>query len=292
MNKNNGIALVQVLLLTAIMSVFALYLTKSSREQITIAGWSNDRAQAEVRLNSAYSELLFTLFTYERSRALIVDGGNEITEKWNFHNHPFSFDDSVTIKIQDLGGKIGLHFLEVTRLKAFLISQGIDDSRSSQIIDGLLDWQDADSISRPSGRESGSQFEVRDGYIPDLTDLYLIAELTEVERKLLTENTTIYFNGSFNPLTATKELLISETDQSSAEQIVSLRNNKDIAPSEYRAITGKPIDTEIHLYPSNTLQITLEAKEGDAKISKEFVINLRRYNKGINSPLNTLFEKG
>lgn len=290
--NNKGIALVQVLLLSAIMSVFALYLTKSSREQVTIASWANDRAMAEVKLNSVYSDLLFTLFTYERAKLPVIEGGNELTEKWNFHNQPFSIDDGVEIKIQDLAGKIGIHFLDVNRLKRLLISLGIDDSRSSQIIDRLLDWQDADNISLPLGRESSYQFEVRNGYIPDITDLYLITELTEFERKLLIENTTIYFNGSFNPLTASKELLMSETDQNAAEQIVSLRNSKDISPSEYRAITGKPVDSDIHLYPSATLQITLEVKVGQAQISKEYVINLKRYNKGILSPLNTLFKKG
>ena len=57
--KQQGIALIQILLLTAILSILALYLTKTAQEQVTMAQWSNDKAQALVELHSVESQLMF-----------------------------------------------------------------------------------------------------------------------------------------------------------------------------------------------------------------------------------------
>ena len=58
-----GVALIQVLLVTSILSVLALYMTQTAKSQIQQAKWMNNKAQAHIELHSAESELLFELFT-------------------------------------------------------------------------------------------------------------------------------------------------------------------------------------------------------------------------------------
>ncbi|WP_192508446.1 type II secretion system protein GspK [Pseudoalteromonas aurantia] len=290
--KYRGIALIQVLVLCAILSTFALYVSKSTRDQVEMASWANDKAQAELLLHSGYSELLFTLFTYERARLSVSDGGNAITAQWNFFDHPFQLSENITVKIQDLAGKIGLHYLDSSRLERLLLAQGISYQRVSLIIARLLDWQDIDNIPRPNGFEGNGVINVRNGYITDLTDLEMLIDLTPIEKAVLYRNLTIYYNGSFNPLTASKELLIAEVGEASTQQLLELRLRRDISPLEYRKITGTKIDIDTHLYPSTSLKIELTANVGQSTVTKSYIISLKRYVKERLEPINTLFEKG
>ncbi|PHI38628.1 hypothetical protein CBQ28_03675 [Pseudoalteromonas sp. GCY] len=290
--KVNGIALVQVLILTALLSIFALYISSSAKDQVQLATWSNERAEAELLIRSTYSELLFALLTNERAKTSIDEGGTKITERWNFFGHPFSVTSQIEVRLQDLSGKIGLHFFERNRLESLLRYGGVSEDRIGLIIDRLLDWQDADNIARPQGGEGINGVEVRDGYVTDLTDLEKLIDLTPAEKALLYENTTIYFNGSFNPLTASKSLLAAETDETSAEQIDALRKERDVTPLEYRKITGKGVDTDVRLYPGPSVEFTITAKVGDARITKHFVVGTKRYSKGKLEPINIMYKEG
>lgn len=293
-----GIALVQILLISAVLSVFALYLTYTARDQVKIATWANNRVAAEQAINSAYAEILFYLFTNEKRKAMPDNDyqasetfGGHILSRWNFHGEFFQLSPLVKVKIQDLGGRLSMHFIDSERYLSFLTANGVSQERADVIVGRLLDWQDADSMPRPFGLESNPGFTSRDGYIPDLTDLELFLELSEKEKSLLNTNTTIYFNGDFNPLTASKELMSSELGEVAASQIFIERKERDLNSLEFRQITGKSA-TEYYIYPSNSLEIELVAEVGDARLNKTVVINLKRYVKGINSPLNVLFEKG
>ena len=110
MKKNNGIALIQVLLITAIITVFALYLTQTSREQVQIAMWSQNKTQAYVNTHSAYSNVLFKLFTKQKVKVDNAPEQNAIESRWNFHNTPFNVLSS-QVKIQDQAGKLSIHFI-------------------------------------------------------------------------------------------------------------------------------------------------------------------------------------
>ncbi|CAH9052721.1 hypothetical protein PSECIP111951_00676 [Pseudoalteromonas holothuriae] len=287
-----GIALVQVLILTALITIFALFISSSAREQIQVASWSNDRAKADLLIKSTYAELVFSLLSYERARLAVTDGGTILTEKWNFFGHPFFLGKSVEVRVQDLAGKISLHFFERTRMERLLRQGRVSEDRIGLIIDHLLDWQDTDNIARPQGFEGTNRLSVRDGFVTDFTDFEHMVNLKPEEKSLLSKNTTIYFNGSFNPLTASKTLLAAETDETSAEQLDLIRKQRDIAPSEYRRITGKGSDTDIRLYPSASLEIIITANVGEARISKTFVVGLKRNSKGKIEPVNVLYEKG
>jgi len=59
--NQQGIALIQVLLISAVLSVLALYLTSTAKDQVKVAQWSIDKAQALVNINSGEAQLLFSL---------------------------------------------------------------------------------------------------------------------------------------------------------------------------------------------------------------------------------------
>jgi general secretion pathway protein K len=66
--QQKGMALFQVLLITAVISILALQFTQTAKNQIAIARLIDDRIKASPLLATAESELLFTLLT-ESKRA-------------------------------------------------------------------------------------------------------------------------------------------------------------------------------------------------------------------------------
>ena len=73
--KQRGIALVQVLLIVAVVSILALYFTQSARQQVKNATMMVDKAQALVELNNAEASILFSLLTEKPNRATFVPIG-------------------------------------------------------------------------------------------------------------------------------------------------------------------------------------------------------------------------
>jgi general secretion pathway protein K len=292
MIKNKGIALVQVLLITAILTVFALYFTKTAQNQVKMAQWSVDRAKAEVEIHSAQSELIFTLFTHEKEVTKNSDSGNLLTQKWNFFNSPFQVNQYVEAQIQDQSGLLSLHFLDESVFVKFLTSNNIEFSRAQQIADHLLDWQDIDNIARPLGSEQQGNSPFRNGYIPDQTDIENAIALTEIEKQLIYNNTTVYFNGSINPLTASKELLATFSDEFSAQLFINQREQgENLTSIDFKRLTGAEVSENMSFLPANTLAIKLTAKVGEVVLTRNLVISLSRYAVGKTAPIYFLLEK-
>lgn len=292
MINNRGIALVQVLLITAILTIFALYFTKSAKNQVEMAQWSTDRARAEVELHSAQNELIFTLFTNQKKVINNSDSGTSLTEKWNFFNTPFEVNKFVKAQIQDQSALLSLHFLDKNVFVKFLTANNIEFSRAEQIADHLLDWQDIDNIPRPLGAEQLGDAPFRNGFIPDQTDIENAIALSEEEKQLIYNNTTTYFNGSFNPITASKELLATFSDEFSAQLFIDeRRQGNNLTSLDFKRLTGAKETENMNFLPVNTLAITLTAKVGDVVLTRNLVISLSRYAVGKTSPIYFLLEK-
>lgn len=292
MIKQSGIALIQVLLITAILTVFAMFFVKTAQNQVEMSQWATDRALAEVKLHSALNQLIFTLFTNQKETIAATDNGTEVTEVWNFFNKPFQLNEYVSVKMQDQSGLLSVHFLDKTIFTTFLIKNGIETSRAEKIADHLLDWQDIDNIPRPFGAEKQVGALFRNGYIPDLKDIENAIELTEQEKQLIYENTTIYFNGSLNPLTASKELITAFSDEFSAQIFTARREaGENLTSIDFKQITGAEQMDIMTFAPANTLSIELTAHVGQAIVTKHLVISLSRYAVGKASPIFTLLEK-
>lgn len=291
-----GIALIQVLIITAILSVFALYLNQTAKQQIHLASLAQKRAEAEALLYSAHSKLLFELLTTDKllynSEQPIDTSSNKASHRWNFHGQPFNINDFVTIKIQDQAGLLNLHKPNIDLLEQFLISNNIGLTRARIIIDSLLDWQDKDSITREFGRDSVDLNSVRNGPLNDLEELEKVVLLSDEEKKLLFDNTTVSFIGHFNPMSASKELIKSITKNVGSERIIErLRNENALSRGKFEDITGIHDNDNTWLTVSNTLRITYQVEYDSINLKKEFVIKFKPYATGKVSPYTILSER-
>lgn len=299
--KSEGIALIQVLLITAMLSVFALYLTSTAKDQVTMAKWSDDKAKALVALQSAESELLFTLFTQKK---LIHTGDdsaiNPLTKQWNFFAKPFMANEVVSVKVQDLAGLLHIHYINSKHLSALIASHETSSAKANHLVDNLLDWQDLDNIPHVNGTESADYLsnrllanaKIRNGTLPDLYDLIFVKQFSPDLVSFLAANTSMLGQGYFNPMTATEDILTALVGNSLALQITALRNNNQLTQEFLTKSAGIKEDDSTFFYPSNHLAIELTSNVGETQVKKSITIHLSPYASDKKQPLNILAARG
>ncbi|MGI2143128.1 general secretion pathway protein GspK [Shewanella frigidimarina] len=165
-NTQEGIALFQVLLITAVITILAIQFTQTARNQLSIASMLSDRVLALSEMKTVEAELLFSLLTEKNQKD--SQSTNVYVNNWNFYGEPFkltsaALPDSKTdrqsadniinkvsypfeikdakgqttiqISIQDLSGLVSIYQGRgVTQLKKLLttLQEQANDNQSQQ----------------------------------------------------------------------------------------------------------------------------------------------------------------
>lgn len=286
--NEKGIALIQVLLISAMISIFALYLTYTAREQIHTAQIAEDRIQALLQIQSAETELIYTLMT----NPMVKDPTSEVelVRKWNFHNQIFNLNSIVDVQIQDQSGLISIHNPPPELLKDTLTLLKIPGISPSQFVDSLLDWQDSDSLPRPNGLEANSYpYGSRNAGIALMSDLLALPGVTEANYQQLSSIFSIYVAGPFNPMTSPMPILQAFVGERNASTILALRSNGQLTADVFSAIT-QVYDSENNiLYPGWHQRVKISARVGSVYLVKNQVWRIEPYAYGqYKKPLSIL----
>jgi general secretion pathway protein K len=284
---NHGIALLQVLLITGIITVLALYFVSTAKDQVAIAQLSNDRVQAQLAIKTAESELLLALLT--EFREATTDTTSPIIQRWNFYNQAFVIGENVTAQIQDQAGLMAAQFLDVELLVKMYRENGLDEKQAPVLVDSLLDWQDADKLRRLNGAES-SAYEVgpRNGSISLKHEISQVQGMSFNAWAELQNSLTLYRRSPFNPMSSTPQILKAVLGEGRAAEYIGLRQTNLIDAAKFSGITGLNESDQQIFYPGDVMAITLKAKRGEIELSKWMMVELQPYAGLDNSPVDYL----
>ena len=293
--RNRGIALIQILIITAILATIALYMTQSARQQVNMASWANDKALATLQAHSAEAEVTFALLTSPLAQQSKAYVGSEqppeptLQESWNFYRQPFAIGAQTQINLQDQAGLLNVHAPNIERFRRSLLMAGIDERSVGGIFTRLLDWQDIDTISRPSGRESGVR---RDGPMPDVRE-WLLQNTLEVQQfEQLAPLFTVYRSQIFNPFNSPRPLVEALAGLNAANEVFRLRGSEGVTAREFSDITGLRESEDVQFYTSDTLGIKIVATVGESQARLYRVIKISPYQVGKTPPYTILQTKG
>jgi general secretion pathway protein K len=295
-NKQRGIALIQVLLLTGILAVLVLYFTQTSRQQVALATYANDRALALVNLQSAKSLLLFKLLSEHK----LVEYQDNVTSEnssltalnWNFHGAAFEVINGVKASLQDQSGLISAHFLDGELLNKILLANGVEATEANNVFTRLLDWQDIDNLSANFSAEKNTLgLFIRNGHIPDLTDLTHVSGISPDIFQLLQQIMTIHYAGRFNPMTAPEPVLKGMLNEQAYLQIKTMREDNTLSKQQFSAVSRIREAEDIWFTPSNFLQMSITSKVGEVSLSQSWMMVLNPY-ASVTSPVNYLETRG
>lgn len=303
--RNQGIALFQVLLITAVISILAIQFTQTAKNQISIASTIVDRTQAQALMRSTEAELLFALITEPRRRE--ANASNEYAKVWNFYGAPFvlegdderALDNSVTVEVslQDQNGLLSLYRGYRPKLLEGLIRQVIANYPAEKVYDSpliedglelsvlansLIDWQDRDDFLLINGAES--QYYKTPGMPTNLPlqtyeELKLVRGFTPELLDALWPYVTIRPQDYFNPMQAPEPLLSLVVSQDRTNEIIRLRKLGQLDSGQFEKLSGLEVDENMFFFTSGQLRMELSVTVKDVVLIKRIEMFIQPYDK-------------
>lgn len=286
-SNQKGIALFQVLLISAIISILAIQFTQTAKNQIKIASIMADRVTANMNLKTEESNLLFSLLTETRDKNNIRNNENKANKKieidnWNFYGKPFNVNENVWISIQDQNSLISTYKGYSAGRFENLLNNLIKNSATASVISqSLIDWQDIDSLARVNGAEKQSY--AQNGFptnlpLQSLSELKQVNQMTPEIFNQIQPYLTIRPQSYFNPINSPKEVLNIIFNKQIVDKVISLRENGKLNFIEFSNLTGLEQEEGIFFSTSGLLKIIITSSLNDVKISKTIELLIQPYN--------------
>ncbi len=273
-----GVALIQVLIISMIMSILGVFILQTVKEQVKISGLVDRKFNLRLQIENAESKLLQALVSSPRVR---IEGHSEkFVREWNFYNEPFQLTDNVVAKVQDERGLVNLNIVDNRLFNSVLNELNIEVQDRRVIVSSLKDWKDNDDTPRANGAEADFYSNIMtDG--PRNKQLQLLGEFSLIRGGVLidTEDLEKYFtiaNQSGFNITTAPELVIQAylKDKTQVDSLLTARKSINIDESSLFRLTGLESDEFITFAVGNNLRVQLEAKDGSMTLKKSFSLGL------------------
>ncbi|HEX5793738.1 MAG TPA: hypothetical protein VFY01_10710 [Rheinheimera sp.] len=272
----HGVALIQVLLISTILSLMALHFTLSGRQQVQIASQMQDKVAAEAALRTLESEVLFALLTVpygdiERD----IQQQNPLSRNWNFYNKPFSHGPGNEIKLQDINGLVSLYGQSNnTQLLQLLRHLGQDQTQARRVVANLNHWQGFDGGVYTTNRNSN----VRQNFLLNVAELKHIDGIDKALFNQLSDNVTTLQTFLFNPLTAPDTILQMILPAEVANEVLMLRSANTLDRYRFTELTGIQENDTLSFTPGRRIAIELTVRRGSSVAKRRTICYIRPEN--------------
>lgn len=152
-NREQGMALLFVLLISAIMAVTMITTIHSYNYSMRMSGLIHNRTQVETNLISSKAQVITELMG-SQINVLGIKGDSEQPFA-DFRGGEADFLYGTTVSVVDLSGLVSVNPLNKTNLNRLLTMQSFPEQEWLSFVDRYDDWQDEDSFTRIQGKELG-----------------------------------------------------------------------------------------------------------------------------------------
>lgn len=238
--KQQGIALVQVLLISTVLMLLVVQLSSKANDAVEIATALKQKAAIETKMQSAIANIQFALLTQSR-----VDFEIQVLDSsLGFFGEPKQISGDLTVEIQDMAGLLSTSF----------IGAGWNEylNGDTNQLNTIRVWQGMDEFGVTTGK-------MRNARIPYIEELVLLPGFEGTDLTYLTHLPT----GFFNVGTAPEGLLARVFGEAAAERIAELRENKEFSRQTVNQLEGLE---EASVFPPGTLaRVKITSDRHDTK---------------------------
>ena len=149
--RENGVALLQVLLLSALLSLIAIRFSETARDQLGMASDLESRVKAQMAAHSTFNQVIFSQLSesidlispdLEKPALAFLSTG-----LLNRYGEPVQWTDGITVKTQDLNGLLPQIFPQHILWRALLEAWPLPQKEVNQYLGVWADIQDSDTDS-------------------------------------------------------------------------------------------------------------------------------------------------
>lgn len=271
--RQRGVALVQVLLVTAIIILLVMQLSLTAADQVRRAQALMDRSEAGLYLHSREVALLYTLLT----EPLVASpaSSNPYAASWNFHGEPFVVD-GLEFVLQDQSGLMRFPVSGVTEFEELLAVLGLGPSQASEMAERLAHWI---GIGLPGGGRPGDAM-MRDGTgdpVQYFGELHFLAGMDEQLYRKLAELMTLYPTPGFNPLTAPAPLLRMRMPESTLGAVLDSRRTGELDQNRLWQVAGIGADESILPLAGPGIGVRIMGEYRGVALRRQLVVGVLPY---------------
>ena len=270
-NSELGAALLQVLLISTLISLLAIRFTETARDQIEMTEQFDVRVRAEMAAYSAINEVIFLLLSDSIVQVSLDASENSqpFPDKYSLNRFgsPVRWSKFVTITLQDLNGLLPQMFPQHLLWREFLVNKGLSGEQVSAYLGIFIDAQDADQVNWVTGEPepfrlpSGHLYP--NGYIQNSKLVeWIFSDDPELANELL-EVSDAAAPFETNILNSPVLLLRSLLERNVADKIISARSDLNYDATEMsRILPLEIVNEEVFGQNSNRLNLEVIVKVG------------------------------
>ena len=280
--NQQGVALIQVLLISAIITILGIRFSYSARDQVEMASAFELRVKATQALKSAQNKIIYALLTeknYLQAQRLFPD-----SEAWNSYGKPFLLNPTTKVSIQDNNGLLSLRLMGDPLWQKLLQKIGFTLEQAQQKIGELKDWQDSDQDSwivgetEPANLSNGQKYRNNPIQLAQEID-WFFEQAPPQQLSIVKQLSSHYPRGTFNPHNAPNLLLQLLFDESLAQQMINQRDENELSNQQIRDALGAYDNERIGFFNSLELKITIQVIIDEVQLQETMEIKLQPRNR-------------
>jgi len=204
LRSEEGIALVAVLWVLALLSLIAALLSLETRTDARIARNSIDLAAAQAAADAGIDRAILDLISSETEKKFRADG-----TPYNWH---FAGSD-VRISVRDESDKVNINTAPAALLASWFASVGFDPNSAQSLANKIADFRDSDNLPHSDGAEeseyraAGLTWGPKNSPFEGVEELQQVLGMTAGIYDRVAPQLTVYSVGApINPTAAGKQL--------------------------------------------------------------------------------------
>ncbi len=279
--SESGVALLQVLLISAVISILAVRFTLTAQNQLEMASQFDQRVFAELKAKSVLNEVIFLQLSEKIRPYDVADSSYSLLPRptMNRYGDEINWSKGVKVWIQDMNGLIPQMFVGHFLWKPVLLGLSFNEKEVERYLGTWGDMQDDDLVSwegngdEPVSLPNGAQFI--NGYAQNNKLLSWIFSESQAELRVLNEVSDISAPYETNLLNAPDELLTILLEPSAAEEFIKARRSRNWSPNELISLLPEEYQSHtVASYRSNDVEIRVQVTGADNLWIESRVISL------------------
>ncbi len=267
-----GVALIQVLLLSLILSVLFVSIVAAVKSDLADASKIQQRSDALVAMHSLESETLFALLTHDR--VMNTRSELDLPGRWNFWGDPLLTEHG-EVRLYDTAGLFSLYSDAQMRYLLGLHLQNPDEiNKLAMQISALTKPKAVIPAQMMQYVKTSPEPEIRFSSMQLIDELRFVPGLEPQLYTAIAPFVTTYPLKSVNPAVMPAALMAMYVSEPTLSLILTQRSQGKLTSADFMSLSGLQFENGFNAVPSNVLQLRFTATAIGVKLHRDFVVIL------------------
>lgn len=260
MRFQQGIALIQVLLMVAVISIMLIIMMTYTKLHLQQISDVQDHLEQRFELYSAATEVQYSLLTedwLEAGEPGFTAEGNPWARGWNLYGDVFTVGN-YEVRIQNMGSLVSTR--DELSMRRLLIAQGYSEHRAYELAATARRWQRVIAES-DYGQLPSEQFVASRIPIQHIRELEQLPGWDKEVVDRIAPYLTVVSAGLLNPAYLPEELLLLAVSPSQSDILAQIRREGQFNRDVFSRLSGIEVNEFMSFFPGPAFRVELSGAD-------------------------------